>query len=135
MTSLPSWTTVPRPVGVRMPPRPAPFERSLRHQIHLEVAVVHLLDGSFAAADVGGIDLFNLMVFNQLAPTFTIKDRVIADNGQILDATLCQSIDNLFGGARSQETSDHNRGAVLNHSDSFFQRDVLFHIVRNCCMS
>ena len=102
---------------------------------NLQLAAVHLVDGVVVGADVGGNELLDLVVGDELAHTHLGIGGVVADDGEILDVAGHQLVDEGDGVAHAEETTYHYGHAVLNLVGGFFYRDKFLHDIYyfTCC--
>ena len=85
-----------------------------------QLAAVHLVDGVVVGADVGGDELFDLMVGDELADADFGIGGVVADDGEVLHVAGYELVDECDGVAHAEESSDHYGHAVLNFVGGFF---------------
>ena len=76
---------------------------------------------------MGYDEFFNLFVYYQLSQRLVGECSVIADDSQVLDSALCESVHDLQRGSDAQKSADHDGHAVLNIRNGLLQCYFLFH--------
>ena len=79
---------------------------------------------------MGGDDVLDLVIVDQLGHAVEFlavgagrHTAVVADEGQVLGALLCQGLDNVMGAAAAQETAAHDGGPIGDHGHGLRNRN------------
>ena len=104
---------------------------------HLQLASIHLVDSVVVGANVGGNEFFHLMIGDEFTDTDLGIGGIVADDGEILDITGHELVNESDGVTYAKKSSDHYGHAVVNFVGGLFYCDKFVHDIyyfTYCCV-